>query len=390
MKKKALQSATHDEIRKGLTTDVYFDRTVQILKRIRVSRRVKAEFAVKSFPDDYAWGIATGLEECLALLEGMDLNVKAIPEGTAILPREPVLTIEGDYVDFGRLETPLLGLLCQASGVATKAARLRLAAGHRTLLSFGARRMHPAVAPVIERNAFVGGCDGVATVKAAQLLGIEASGTIPHALVILAGGIDEALSGFDRWIDKRVKRVALVDTFGDEKFEALAACAALGKDLYAVRLDTPGSRRGDMRDIVNEVRWEMDLRGYSGVKIIVSGGLDEEEILELRDIVDGFGVGTSLSNSPVLDFAMDIVEVDGEPRAKRGKESGEKKLLRCLKCREDYVIPARSRAPKRCGCTGKLVALTREYMKAGKIRRRLETPLEIRKRVLAECEWLEL
>jgi nicotinate phosphoribosyltransferase len=272
--------------------------------------------------------------------------------------------------------------------VATKAARLRLAAADRTLISFGARRMHPALAPLIERSAFLGGCDGVATIKAAQLLGVEPSGTIPHALVILAGGIDEALLGFDRWIDKKVKRVALVDTFGDEKFEALAACATLGKDLYAVRLDTPASRRGNICDIVREVRWEMDLRGYSSVRIMVSGGLDELEIMELRDLVDGFGVGTSLSNSPVLDFAMDIVEVEGEPRAKRGKKSGEKRLLRCSKCHEDHVVPARSRLRRRCRCGGRLDNLTIEYMKSGKARRRTESLEVMRKRVLAGCEWL--
>jgi nicotinate phosphoribosyltransferase len=388
MKRKPFQIATEKDIKKGLTTDVYFDRTVQVLKRTRASKRVTAEFTIKSLPWGYTWGIATGLEECLALLEGIDVDVRAVPEGTVIRPREPMLTIEGDYVDFARLETPLLGMLCQASGVATKAARLRLAAGDRTLISFGARRMHPAVTPMIERNAFVGGCDGVSTVKAAELLGIEPSGTIPHALVILSGGIDEALLGFDRFIDKKVRRVALVDTFGDEKFEALSACATLGKDLYAVRLDTPASRRGNIRDIVKEVRWEMDLRGYSRVRILVSGGLDEVGIMELRDLVDGFGVGTSLSNARVLDFAMDIVEVEDKPIAKRGKASGAKTLLRCSKCHEDYVVAVGSRLRRRCRCKGRLENLMVGYMKSGKIVRRLESPERVRKRVLAATGWL--
>jgi nicotinate phosphoribosyltransferase len=250
--------------------------------------------------------------------------------------------------------------------------------------------MHPAVSIAIERNAFVGGCDGVATLKAAETLGIEPSGTIPHALVILSGGIDEALRGFDRYVEKKVKRIALVDTFGDEKFEALAACATLGDDLYAVRLDTPASRRGNIREIAREVRWEMDLRGHSGVKIMVSGGLDEMEIMELHDLVDGFGVGTSLSNARALDFAMDIVEVEGEPRAKRGKKSGEKRLLRCSKCHEDHVVPARGRLSKRCGCGGRLKQVTVEYMKGGSLTRRLDPPKAIRKRILTDLEWLTL
>jgi nicotinate phosphoribosyltransferase len=390
MKKSSMLVASESEIRKGLTTDVYFERTLQVLRQTGESRIVKAEFVVKGFPQGYSWGVAAGLEECLRLLEGIKVNVKAVAEGTIIRGDEPVMTIEGDYAAFAVLETPLLGLLCQASGVATKAARLRLAAGDRSLISFGARRMHPAIAAFIERNAFVGGCDGVATIKAAGAIGIEPSGTIPHALVILAGGIDSALSGFDRYIDKKVKRVALVDTFGDEKFEALAACATLGKKLFAVRLDTPRSRRGQMRDIVREIRWEMDLRGYSGVGVMVSGGLDELDILGLRDVVDGFGVGTSLSNSRVLDFAMDIVEVEGEPRAKRGKKSGEKLLLRCSECGEDYVVPAKRRLRKRCECGGSLKKLTVQYMKAGKIVRRLPSATQVRKHVLGNLEGLTL
>jgi nicotinate phosphoribosyltransferase len=236
----------------------------------------------------------------------------------------------------------------------------------------------------------VGGCDGVATVKAAEMLGIEPSGTIPHALVILSGGVDEALLGFDRVIDRKVRRVALVDTFGDEKFESLAACAALGRDLYAVRLDTPASRRGNIRDIVREVRWELDLRGCTGVRILVSGGLDEMLIMELRDLVDGFGVGTSLSNSRVLDFAMDIVQVEDEPRAKRGKASGAKTLLRCSRCHEDYVVPAASRLKRRCRCKGTLKDLMIEYMKGGKIVHNPDSPKKIRKRVLAAAGWLTL
>jgi nicotinate phosphoribosyltransferase len=390
MKKRSFHVASDAEIRKGRTTDVYFDRTVDVLKKVKGSRQVKAEFSVKGLPQGYAWGIFAGLEECLTLLDGVKVDVRAVAEGTVIRRLEPVMTIEGDYVDFARLETPLLGLICQASGVATKAARLRLAAGDRTLMSFGARRVHPAVSPMIERNAYIGGCDGVATIKAAEILGIEPSGTIPHALVILLGGIDEALIAVDGCTERKVKRIALVDTFGDEKFEALAACEALGRRLYGVRLDTPQSRRGNICDIVREVRWELDAWGYSNVRIIVSGGLDELEIMELRDHTDGFGVGTCLSNARVLDFAMDIVEVDGEPRAKRGKMSGEKKLLRCTWCHEDIIVPASVDVGDQCQCGGKLEDLTKDMLKNGKAVRKPASPKNIRKRVIGSLEWLNL
>jgi nicotinate phosphoribosyltransferase len=390
MKKRSFQIAGEKAIRTGQTTDVYFDNTVKVLRRTKGSRRVKAEFSLKGLPAGYAWGVAAGLEECLNLLEGIDVDVRAVPEGTVIRPLEPLMTIEGDYIDFAVFETPLLGFLCQASGVATKAARLRIAACDCTLISFGARRMHPAISPMIERNAFVGGCDGVATLEAASLVGIEPTGTIPHALVILSGGIDQAIVDFDRLIDKKVKRIALVDTFGDEKFEALAACQVLGGSLYGIRLDTPGSRRGSMPDIVREVRWELDVRGYAGVKILVSGGLDELEIMELREMVDGFGVGTCLSNARVLDFAMDIVEVEGKPTSKRGKMSGEKKLLRCSACHEDCVVLAGSRKRMHCECGGEFETLTLGYMKKGKIKRRLPSAKQIRKQVLKNIRLVEL
>jgi Nicotinic acid phosphoribosyltransferase len=144
------------------------------------------------------------------------------------------------------------------------------------------------------------------------------------------GGIVEAVKAFDEIIDPSVPRLALVDTFQDEKFESLLAAQTIGKRLYGVRLDTPGSRRGSIVDIAREVRWELDLRGFNHVKILVSGGLDEESVQKLVDsgVVDGFGVGTSISNADTIDFAMDIVEVNGTPIAKRGKYSGRKKVYR--------------------------------------------------------------
>src|SRR5690606_28789475 len=136
-----------------------------------------------------------------------------------------------------------------------------------------------------------------------------------------------------------VARIALIDTFQDEKFEALRVAEALGDRLWGVRLDTPGSRRGDFYRILEEVRWELDLRGFEHVKLIVSGGLDEDEVVRLRDLVDAFGVGTSISAAKPVDFAMDIVEIDGEPLAKRGKMSGAKEVWRCPATGAGRVLP---------------------------------------------------
>ncbi|MFQ5631796.1 MAG: nicotinate phosphoribosyltransferase, partial [bacterium] len=253
---------------------------------------------------------------------------------------EPVLVIEGNYLDFGSFETTLLGLICQASGIATQAARCRIAAEHRPVISFGARRMHPMIAPMIERNAYIGGCDSVATIKSAELLGIEPTGTIPHALILIIGDTLDAMQLFDRYIDKKVNRVCLIDTFTDEKFESLRLAEAFGEKLFAIRLDTPGSRRGDLVKIMQEIRWELDLRDHKNVKLFVSGGLDSHTICQYNEFADAYGVGTSLSAARVLDYSMDIVEIEGKPMAKRGKASGRKDVFRCSECLHSRVVPA--------------------------------------------------
>ncbi|HKJ70038.1 MAG TPA: nicotinate phosphoribosyltransferase, partial [bacterium] len=182
------------------------------------------------------------------------------------------------------------------------------------------------------RNAYVGGCDGVATVAAAEYLGQEPAGTIPHALILIMGDTVEATKAFDEIIAPQVNRVSLVDTFGDEKFESLRVAEALGEHLFAVRLDTPGSRRGDMLKIMQEVRWELDLNGFEHVQLFLSGGLDEYSIHRYNPLADAYGVGTSVSAAPVIDFAMDIVDIEGTPVAKRGKQAARKSLWRCQEC----------------------------------------------------------
>src|SRR5512142_638304 len=120
-------------------------------------------------------------------MKNLPLKVRSMKEGSVFYPYEPVMEIEGMYQDFCVYETALLGLICQASGIATGAARFKKLAGERPVISFGARRMHPALAPMIERNAYVGGCDGVAVGKSAELIESVPMGTMPHALIILMG-----------------------------------------------------------------------------------------------------------------------------------------------------------------------------------------------------------
>lgn len=382
-------TATPEDILNGKITDVYFSRTLKILKAKGINPVVKAEFIVKSFPNGWPWGVFAGLQEVMYLLERLPIKLRAMPEGTVFYPYEPVMEIEGHYQDFCVFETAILGLICQASGVATKAARFKSLADGRLVVSFGARRMHPILAPMIERNAYIGGCDGVAVVKSGEIIGEDPMGTMPHALIICMGSTVEALKAYDEVLEPKFKRVALIDTFLDEKFEAINVAEALGERLFAVRLDTPSTRRGNFYRILEEVRWELDLRGYRHVKLFVSGGIKEEDIPVLNPLVDAYGIGTSISNAPVLDYAMDIMEVEGRPVAKRGKWSGSKRVLRCRNCRASKIIPSSADVPV-CSCGGSFEDILNPVLENGKRLTTLPQPSEIRKYVLEQIQGLPL
>ncbi|MGD2127232.1 MAG: nicotinate phosphoribosyltransferase [Desulfobacteraceae bacterium] len=384
-----IHTATAQQIKDGLVTDVYFERAEEILKAKGIDKEVRAEFIAKGLPASWPWAVFAGVEECAVLLKELPVDARIMKEGTLFHPYEPVMEIHGRYLDFGRYETALLGLICQASGVATMAARCRKAAGERDLVSFGARRMHPTVAPMVERNAYIGGCDGVSVGLGAHLVGKEPVGTMPHALILIMGNTVDATKAFDEVIEPKVGRVSLIDTFNDEKVEALNVADALGKDLFAVRLDTPGSRRGDFVRIMEEVRWELDLRGYSHVKIFLSGGINEYQIPKYNVLADAYGIGTAISNAPVVDFSLDIIEVDGKPLAKRGKMSGSKKVLRCRHCFKTKVLPVRKR-PAACECGGKYEELLRPLFQKGKMKAALPKPDAIRNFVLNQLEKVEL
>ena len=317
-----------DAIREGSATDAYFDRTEATLRHAGRNPRVVAEVTADQFPDG-SYELLSGVRDAAALLEGRDLDVDAVPPGR-LFDGGPVLRIAGEYLEFARLETSLLGFLSHASGIATAALDVRRAAPGSLVLSFGARHVHPSIAAVVERGALTAGLDGFSHVAGGEVLGREAGGTMPHALVICFGrGKQEAAwRAFDEAVGPTVPRVALCDTFDDEADEALRAAEALGDRLDSVRLDTTGSRRGDFRHIIREVRWTLDTHGHDDVDIFVSGGLGPTDLRDLRDVADGFGVGGYVSNADPVDFALDIVAVDGDPTAKRGKLPGVKQVYR--------------------------------------------------------------
>ncbi|RLE93097.1 MAG: nicotinate phosphoribosyltransferase [Thermoprotei archaeon] len=395
--------ATFDELKNAETTDVYFIRTKKILKEKGLyDTRVYMEVTVSSFPDNYKWAVYAGLREVVKLFEGLEgVNLYSIPEGTVLKSRDyygyriPVMVVEGPYGVFVEYETPLLGFLASASGIATKAARVKKAAGDSIVLSFGARRQHPALAPFVEYYAYIGGADGVSAVKGAELLGIEATGTMPHSLLIIfravKGDHTQAWLAFDEVVDPKVKRIALVDTFLDETEEALRAAKLLGERLWGVRLDTPSSRRGDFAEIIREVKWKLKAAGFSNVKIVVSGGINEYSIPKLKRAgAEAFGVGSAIAAAPLIDYAMDItaVEVGGKwvPIAKRGKLSGRKMPYRCEKCLVD-VVKLESEEPPKCPiCGGEMKPLLEKYLENGKVVKEPESPKEVKNRVKSQVE----
>ncbi len=398
--KRRWKIAQEDEILSGRTTDTYFERTVEVLNGENIDPIVHAEVTVSGIPQGFEWAFVAGINDALELFKDKSLNIGGLPEGTLFYPRDksgikvPVFTIEGHYSEFAVLETPMLGFICHTSGMVTKTTHIRLAAGDKDLLSFGARRTHPAITPQVEYAAYIGGCDGVSCVLGAELLDIEPSGTMPHALVISFEDQVKAWKAFDRHVAKNVPRIAIVDTYSDEVHEAVLAAENI-PNLMGVRIDTTSSRRGSLRRIIQEVRWELDVRGFSDIKIFASGGLGIEELVSLQDVpVDGYGVGGAISNAPAIDFAMDIVSIKKDqkwmPAAKKGKFSGRKIVWRCEQCMDVRVTQEGNEAPICLNCDQKTVKLTTELVKGGKTMHRKKEPHEIREHVLKQLERVSL
>jgi nicotinate phosphoribosyltransferase len=313
--------STHP-ILSGKTADIYLLRTQEILEAEGLNPVVTMEvFSSGS-------GILCGMREVLDLLSTVlpqDAEVWALEEGERMEAREVVLRITAPYQSFGLYETAFLGMLASESGWATAAQECVVAAGDVPVISFGARHVHPDVSARMEYAALVGGCAGCATTAGAELGGIQASGTMPHALILIFGDTVEATLAFDRHIPSQVSRVSLVDTFKDEAEESLRVAQALGDRLWGVRLDTPSERGRVTPDLVKEVRARLDQAGFPHVRVFVSGGVDPERIRLFATEgapVDGYGIGSAISGARPIDFTADIKAIEGKPLAKRGRIPG--------------------------------------------------------------------
>ena len=314
-----LFSATHEEITGGATADVYFVKTQEILEREGKGDTVVTAEVFPSRP-----GVLAGIPECLQLLKDLPVKVWAVSEGETFSEKDTLMRITGPYSAFGPYETALLGILASSSAWATAARECREAAPELPLVCFGARHIHPAVAPVMERAAIVGGATGAACILGAKFAGQEPVGTIPHALVLIMGDTVNTAVAYNTHMPKDSPRTILVDTFHDEAEESLRVAAALGKDLMGIRLDTPSERGGVTEGLVKEVRARLNQAGFNHVKIFVSGGITPERMVKLAAAgVDAFGVGSYITASRPIDMTMDIKEIEGKAIAKRGRIPGQ-------------------------------------------------------------------
>lgn len=291
--------------------------------------------------DDIAWlrehaNLSDTALQALADFRFMG-DVDALPEGTVFFAHEPLLRVTASLPVAQLLETRLINLVHFQTVVASKAARLVLAARGRPLVDFGLRRAHGAEAGLLAaRASWLAGFAGTATALAARRFGIPVVGTMAHSFVQAHERESAAFVNFAR--SRPGNLVLLLDTYDTEtaarKAVALAhGLSAEGIELAGVRLDS-----GDLEALSWRVRSILDAGGLTGTRIIASGGLDEESVATLVEAdtpIDSFGVGTSLttsSDAPALDCAYKLVEYDGRPRRKRspGKQTwpGRKQVFR--------------------------------------------------------------
>lgn len=324
-----------EEIKKGFFSDIYFLRTKEILEQAGMKPKV----TVQIFQRDYAK--LCGIDEAIALIKQCaynpsDIKIKALHDGDMIAPWETVMTIEGNLADFIHLETVYLGILARRTKIATNCSRAVEAANGKPVLFFPSRFDEYTVQEGDGYAAKIGGMSNVSTPANAMCWGIEAAGTIPHALIAAMGGDTlAATKAFDKYMDPKISRIALVDFNNDCVNTSLAIARELGDKLEGVRLDTSDkmvdvSLIGQMghfkptgvnEQLVRNVREALDKEGFQHVKIVVSGGFNPERIrlFEQNKVpVDVYAVGSSIFATNV-DFTSDVVLLDGKPCAKVGR-----------------------------------------------------------------------
>ena len=340
----------------ALLTDLYQLNMLEAYLREGESGVAVFEFFVRRLPAERGFLVAAGLDQCLSFLETLRYgreeiewlastgrftdrllrylsefrftgDVHAIPEGTVVFESEPLLRVTAPLPQAQLVESRVINLMQFQTLIASKAARVVLAAPGKLLVDFGFRRAHGGEAGLLAaRAAYIAGFAGTATVEAERQFGIPTFGTMAHSFI---EAHDDESTAFELFAEARPDNLTLLlDTYDTEaaawKVVALAPrLQQRGITIRSVRLDS-----GDLATLASRVRRILNEGGLSQVGIFVSGGLDEAAVSALVTAgapIDGFGIGTSLttsSDAPSLDCAYKLQEYRGLPRRKRSANKG--------------------------------------------------------------------
>lgn len=266
--------------------------------------------------------LGTFTDDFLGSLQGLRFTgaVDAMAEGTVFFPDEPLIRVVAPLPEAQLVETRLINLIHFETVIASKAARQVLAAQGKPLIDFGLRRAHGAEAGMLAaRASYLAGFAGTATLAACIAFGIPARGTMAHSFIQAHADEGAAFEHFARSRPRDL--VLLIDTYDTER--AARRVAALAHRLAGEGIAIGGVRidSGDLGAEARKVRRILDDAGCANITIVASGGLDEDDLLALREApIDSFGIGTSLttaSDAPALDCAYKLQEYAGIPRRKR-------------------------------------------------------------------------
>ncbi|UCH73539.1 MAG: nicotinate phosphoribosyltransferase [Rhodospirillales bacterium] len=357
-----------------LLTDLYQLTMLQSYFEHGMTEVAVFEFFVRKLPERRSFLVAAGLEQAVEFLEQARFtetelawlakskrfprdfvdrlaelrftgNVHAPPEGTVLFADEPVIRVAAPLPQAQLVETRLINILHFQTLIASKAARMALAAPGRRLIDFGLRRAHGAEAGLMAaRASYIAGFAGTATVPAEPRYGVPIYGTMAHSFIQAHDSEEEAFENFARSRPQSV--ILLIDTYdteaGAEKVAQLAPkLAADGITVAGVRLDS-----GDLADHARKVRKILDGYGLTDVSIFASGGIDEDALQEFVRAgapIDGFGIGTSLTTSSdvaALDCAYKLQEYAGRPKRKRSEGKA--------------TWPGRKQVFRRCAADGRM------------------------------------
>ena len=308
----------------------------------------------RQVPDNGGFAIAAGLEQVIDYIQNLHFseediaylrarnifdegflqylsdfkftgNIYAVPEGTPVFPKEPILTVRAPAIQAQLVETYLLLVINHQSLIATKANRVVRAAEGKTVLEFGSRRAQGADAAILgARAAYIGGCNGTACTISDQMFGVKAGGTMAHSWVQM---FDTELEAFETYCRLYPDNATLlVDTYNSLHSGVPNAIRAFDKILKPLGIKKCGIRfdSGDMAYLTQKARKMLDDAGWTECAITVSNALDEriiEDLLHQGAQVDAFGVGERLitaRSEPVFGgvYKLVAVEKDGEIKPK--------------------------------------------------------------------------